>query len=452
MPGKQTILVVDDRGVDRLLLRKMLEGRGYTVLEAADGEEGLEMTGFHEPDLIIADTLMPKMDGFGFLKNIKTDEKTKRVPFILYSAVYTGYDDEKLALLLGASDFIPKPIDSGEFLKRVDAAIEDVDDEKETAIAELALDEEEYLRRYSHVVAAKLEEKVRELETTNERLQRRIANELKLEEDLRETLSYLENLFNCANAPIIVWDPEFRISWLNNAFEHLVGMKTAEILNAPLDSIFPEDVREESLADICRMTAGAGTEIPILHVDGTIRTVLWCVATVYAADGTTAVAIIAQGQDVTERKNLEQELQQTLDELKESYEESSSPIIQACDGVLVLPIIGVLDSHRINRLTETMLARIADTKSKVVIIDITGARSIDSDVADRLLGTVAAARLLGTKCVITGISPTVAGIAAGWDLEGKGAGLVTRRSLQDGLRYAMKIVGDLGLRTKDQKI
>ena len=153
MPIKQTVLVVDDRGVDRLLLRKLLERHCYTVLEAADGEEGLEMARFYEPELIIADTLMPRMDGFEFLKNIKTDEKTKKIPCIIYSAVYTGYDDEKLALLLGASDFIPKPLDVGEFLKKVEVAIEGASDGVETVLAGLALDEEEYLRRYSHVVA-----------------------------------------------------------------------------------------------------------------------------------------------------------------------------------------------------------------------------------------------------------------------------------------------------------
>ena len=311
MPEKQTILVVDDREVDRRLIRKMLESGGYEVLEAADGEEGLEMTRLHKPDLIIADTLMPEMDGFHFLRNIKKDESTKTIPFILYSAVYTGRRDEKLALSLGANVFIQKPMDTGKFLLKVEAAIKDVENGKETATAELALEDEEYLIRYGQVVATKLEDKVRELSVANECLQLQIEERKAAEGELRETLSYLENLFNCANAPIIVWDPEFRITLFNDAFERLIGKSAVELFDAPLGSIFPEDLRDGAVAEICRTTAGESTEIPLLCADGRVRTVLWSSATVYAADETTVVATIAQGQDVTERRRVEKEAQKS---------------------------------------------------------------------------------------------------------------------------------------------
>jgi len=311
MPEKQTILVVDDREIDRRLIRKMLESSGYNVEEAANGEEGLEMAKRNKPDLIIADTLMPRMDGFQFLRNIKKDESTKIIPFILYSAVYTGRKDEKLALSLGADAFIQKPTDTGEFLEEVEAVIKDVKAGKEAATAELALEDEEYLRRYGQVVAAKLEDTVRELAVANEYLQLQIEERKAAEENLQETLSYLENLFNYANAPIIVWDPEFRIALFNDAFERLIGKSAVELLDAPLGSIFPEDVRDEAVAEICRTTAGESTEIPLLCADGMVRTVLWSSATVYAADETTVVTTIAQGQDVTERRRVEKEAQKS---------------------------------------------------------------------------------------------------------------------------------------------
>lgn len=311
MPEKQTILVVDDREVDRRLIRKILESSGYNVEEAANGEEGLGNVGCNKPDLIIADTLMPEMDGFHFLRNIKKDESTKTIPFILYSAVYTGRRDEKLALSLGANAFIQKPTDTGEFLLKVEAAIKDAKNGKGTATAELALEDEEYLMRYGQVVATKLEDKVRELAVANECLQLQIEERKAAEEELRETLSYLENLFNCANAPIIVWDPEFRITLFNDAFEHLIGTGAVELLDAPLGSIFPEDVRDWAVADICRMTEGASIELPLLRADKTVRTVLWSSATIYAADETTAVATIAHGQDVTECRRVEKEAQKS---------------------------------------------------------------------------------------------------------------------------------------------
>ncbi len=144
------------------------------------------------------------------------------------------------------------------------------------------------------------------------------------EEGLRETRDYLENLFNYANAPIIVWDPEFRITRFNHAFEHLTGLKSEQVLGKKLDILFPEDKKEESMGHIRRAVAGERWEvvdIPILRTDGSVRTVLWNSATLYGPDGKTVVATIAQGQDITERKQAEEALRRRTDELARSNSE-----------------------------------------------------------------------------------------------------------------------------------
>ena len=141
------------------------------------------------------------------------------------------------------------------------------------------------------------------------------------EEALRETKDYLENLFNYANAPIIVWDPVFRITRFNHAFERLTGRSASEVIGKKLDILFPEQSREESLAHIQRAVAGERwevVEIPIQHVDGSVRTVLWNSATLYAPDGKMPIATIAQGQDITERKLAEEALHRRTDELVRS--------------------------------------------------------------------------------------------------------------------------------------
>jgi len=172
MPEKIKILIVEDRKVDRRLLRKMLEGGGYeAVQEAADGQEGLEMARFHKPDLIISDAMMPVMDGFRFLRHIKKDKDLKNIPFIFYSAVYTGRMDEKLALSLGARAFIEKPAPPDEFMEKLKAVIQQIEAGEVPATVKLIEEEEEYLRNYSDVVAAKLEEKVEELEKHREHLE-----------------------------------------------------------------------------------------------------------------------------------------------------------------------------------------------------------------------------------------------------------------------------------------
>jgi two-component system CheB/CheR fusion protein len=137
------------------------------------------------------------------------------------------------------------------------------------------------------------------------------------EEALRETRDYLDNLLAYANAPIIVWDRDFKITRFNGAFERLTGLKADAVLGRELDILFPEDRKEEAMAYIRRAVAGErleAVEIPIRHVDGTARTVLWNSATLYAADGTTPVATIAQGQDITERVQAEEALKTTLTE------------------------------------------------------------------------------------------------------------------------------------------
>jgi len=131
------------------------------------------------------------------------------------------------------------------------------------------------------------------------------------EEALRRTRDYLENLINYANAPIIVWDPSFKISQFNRAFEHLTGYEANEVTGQQLNLLFPEASREESLNKIAGTLSGErwdSVEIPILCKSGDIRIALWNSANIYAEDGTTLIATIAQGQDITDRKRAEAEV------------------------------------------------------------------------------------------------------------------------------------------------
>ena len=127
--------------------------------------------------------------------------------------------------------------------------------------------------------------------------------------ELRETRDYLDNLFNYANAPIIVWNPKLEITRFNHAFERLTGRSADEVLGNTVDMLFPDDSRRESMKHIREATSGERwevVEIPIKHKDGAVHILLWNSATVYAPDGKTPLATIAQGQDITERKKTEE--------------------------------------------------------------------------------------------------------------------------------------------------
>lgn len=119
--------------------------------------------------------------------------------------------------------------------------------------------------------------------------------------------------------------------------------------------------------------------------------------------------------------------------------ELSTPVIKLWDGVLAVPMIGTLDSGRTQVVMETLLQRIVDTGSTIAIIDITGVPTVDTLVAQHLLKTVTAIRLMGAECIISGIRPQIAQtiVHLGIDLQG----IITKATLADALAVAMKRVG-----------
>jgi len=93
---------------------------------------------------------------------------------------------------------------------------------------------------------------------------------------------------------------------------------------------------------------------------------------------------------------------------QEEMLELSTPVVKLWDGILALPIIGTLDSARTQIVMETLLENIVKTNSRVAIIDITGVPTVDTVVAQHLLKTVTAARLMGADCIISGVRPQIA--------------------------------------------
>ena len=116
--------------------------------------------------------------------------------------------------------------------------------------------------------------------------------------------------------------------------------------------------------------------------------------------------------------------------------ELSTPVVKLWDGVLALPMIGTLDSERTQIVMESLLQRIVDTGSEIAIIDITGVPTVDTLVAQHLLKTVTAIRLMGADCIISGIRPQIAQtiVHLGVDLQG----VTTKATLADALSLALK--------------
>ena len=150
---------------------------------------------------------------------------------------------------------------------------------------------------------------------------------------------------------------------------------------------------------------------------------IWVATTLLDALGLyTTEAFQKSREDIIARQ------QQTMLEL-------STPVIRLWDGVLAVPLIGTLDSNRTQVVMETLLERIVDSSASIAIIDITGVPVVDTLVAQHLLKTIAAARLMGADCIISGIRPQIAQtiVHLGVDL----GDVITKATLADAFRIAL---------------
>jgi rsbT co-antagonist protein RsbR len=134
-----------------------------------------------------------------------------------------------------------------------------------------------------------------------------------------------------------------------------------------------------------------------------------------------------------------QERERIIREQQEAIRELSTPVLQVRERLLILPIIGVIDPQRARQLTEQLLHGIRATRGKVVVIDLTGVAAMDSSIANHLVQTVEASRLLGATVIVTGLSPAIAQtlVNIGVDL-GK---MNTVGDLQGGIEEAERLLG-----------
>ncbi|WP_437912688.1 PAS domain S-box protein [Sorangium sp. So ce302] len=152
--------------------------------------------------------------------------------------------------------------------------------------------------------------------------------------------------------------------------------------------------------------------------------------------GATAIAAACVTMDITESRGREQELRSKLELIERQQcviRELSTPIIQVWDGVLALPMIGVIDSARTAEVMDSLLDAVVRTQARCTILDLTGVETVDTQTASYIIKLIRAIQLLGAEGVITGIRPTVAQtvVNLGLDL----ANITTLSNLQAGLKH-----------------
>jgi rsbT co-antagonist protein RsbR len=204
---------------------------------------------------------------------------------------------------------------------------------------------------------------------------------------------------------------------LREALSHLSRNRAAQGETADVTSGFVLALKRPIFDALQRQTGG---------VEGQID-VIWTTSTI--------VDRMAQWTVSTYQKTREEIIVRQQNELLEL----STPVIKLWDGVLAVPLIGTLDSSRAQTVMESLLERLVETGSELAIIDITGVPTVDTLVAQHLMKTVTAIRLMGAESIISGIRPQIAQtiVHLGIDLQG----IVTKSTLADALATAMRMTG-----------
>jgi putative nucleotidyltransferase with HDIG domain len=231
------ILIVDDQPQNVYLLKSLLGGHGYHVDEATNGMEALELARGNPPELIISDILMPIMDGFSLCQEWKKDAQLKNIPFVFYTATYTDPKDEELALSLGASRFIVKPVEMEEFLSIIEQVISQVEGGVLPIPHEPLQEDIAYYRMYNESLIRKLEDKMLELEKANRVLEEDIAERRQAEmeiarlfEESQRRLKQVETLHSIDLTISASMDLRMTFNILLKHVESLLQVDAADIL------------------------------------------------------------------------------------------------------------------------------------------------------------------------------------------------------------------------------
>jgi CheY-like chemotaxis protein len=187
MVEQQKILILDDSLLFRMITKNILRARGYSVLEGSNGKEGLDLVQQHKPDLVITDVLMPIMDGYEFLRNIRLSPSYSDLKVIFYTGTYSGREEIALAKSGGVSAVLIKPAEPEEILSAVTTALSSVTGTNSEIGPRY---EQEHLR----ILTNQLSKQVLALEQFNDQLSKEIQNRIRAEHEALQSKSFFKAL------------------------------------------------------------------------------------------------------------------------------------------------------------------------------------------------------------------------------------------------------------------
>ncbi|HPQ68144.1 MAG TPA: response regulator [bacterium] len=305
------VLIVDDRDDNRYLLETLLKGNGYSVASAVNGAEALEVLQNDTFDLIISDILMPVMDGFQLCQQVKADDRLRRIPFIVYTATYTGPKDEEFALKIGANKFIVKPCEPDILLRNINEVLAAAQQE-ESAVQEPPPEEGEILKLYNERLVRKLEQKMLEAE-----------QELVTRQAAEEALAQATQLTHVGHWH---WDLQTGDIKCTKEVYRLLGVEenTELKINIALDLVHPEekDKLTRKIQEAIDQKKPFRSEYRLVHPDNSIA---WCDSLSEPVVGPKGEVVALHGaiQDITERKLAEENHHKLEEQLRHSQKMES---------------------------------------------------------------------------------------------------------------------------------
>lgn len=235
--------------------------------------------------------------------------------------------------------------------------------------------------------------------------------------------------------PVMAVDRDMKVIFMNAVGRRLLGMSMEEIEAYKCSELMNS---KHCGTPECRMKHAMEkdelcTARNELNLDGKIIPIEYSAAPLKDNSGN-IIGGLEYVLDITERVRHEHKLM----EQSRTIREISTPAIKLWDRIVVLPVVGVIDSLRAQQMMETMLTKITETSSKVIILDIQGVAAVDTAVANHLIKITKATRLMGCRCIISGISSAVAQtlVHLGIDL----GDVITHSTLQDALAEAFSIL------------
>ena len=245
---------------------------------------------------------------------------------------------------------------------------------------------------------------------------------------------------------IIMLDPQGKvISWSPSA-ERLKGWRADEIIGQHFSRFYPpEDVQQGKTDMELRVATAEGRfedEGWRMRKDGSRFWANVVITALRDAEGRLR-GFGKVTRDLSERRAAEEKIRRQTQEILEM---AAVPVVQVWEGIVLVPLIGTLDSRRTQQLMDRLLNKVTDTNSPVALVDITGVPTIDTQTAQHLIEAICAVRLLGSEVVLTGVRPSIAQtlVHLGIDL----THVTTRSSLSAGLRVALDLV-DLRISPKN---